>query len=226
MTGFVRIDRPGEATVVLTIDRAERRNALSIAVRDEISDALDELAADESVRVLVITGAGSTFCAGFDLGEFEVAAADGEFATRLWASSDRYHRTLASFPLPTVAAVNGPAVAGGFDLAVLCDLRVVSSTARFSHPERTFGEVVYGPLRELVGGAVARDLTLTGRTLDAEEALVLGVATRVAPPDEVYGTALALAARIAEAPRAQLVGHKAKILRQSGRDPSTGTLDL
>ena len=62
------------------------------------------------------------------------------------------------FPLPTIAAVNGPALAGGFDLAILCDLRVASTTARFAHPERTFGDVVYGPLHDLVGGAVAREL--------------------------------------------------------------------
>ena len=71
------------------------------------------------------------------------------------------------FPLPTIAAVNGPALAGGFDLAVLCDLRIASTTARFAHPERTFGDVVYGPLHDLVGGAVARELTIGGRELDA-----------------------------------------------------------
>ena len=69
-----------------------------------------------------------------------------------------------------VAAVNGPALAGGFDLAVLCDLRIASSSARFGHPERSFGDVVYGPLHDLVRGAVARDLCLTGRTVAASEA--------------------------------------------------------
>ena len=73
------------------------------------------------------------------------------------------------FPLPTVAAVNGPALAGGFDLAVLCDLRVAATTARFAHPERTFGDVVYGPLHDLVGGAVARELCFTGRVVDATD---------------------------------------------------------
>ncbi len=226
MSKHLRREEPAGGTAVLTLDRIERRNALSVALRDEISDALDELAVDDSVRVVVITGAGSTFCAGFDLAEFELAAADPGFADRLWASSDRYHQTVARFPLPTVAAVNGPAIAGGFDLAVLCDLRVLATTARFSHPERTFGEVVYAPLRELVGGATARDLTLTGRSIDAAEAAALGLASSVVEAEDLLGAALTLAARIADAPREQLLRHKAKILRFSGWDPDRTTLDL
>src|SRR5207244_2544809 len=95
------------------------------------------------------------------------------FAATLWASSDRWHRGCIEFPLPLLAAVNGPALAGGFDLAVMCDVRVAADTARFSHPEITFGDVVYGPLHDIVGGAVARDLCLTGRAVDASEALRL-----------------------------------------------------
>ena len=114
----------------------------------------------------MITGAGPVFSAGFDLSEFDRAAGDEAFGRELWASSDRYHETVLRFPLPTIAAVNGPALAGGFDLAILCDLRIASTTARFAHPERTFGDVVYGPLHDLVGGAVARELTIGGRELD------------------------------------------------------------
>ena len=100
----------------------------------------------------------------------------------LWASSDRYHDAVAQCPLVTIAAVNGPAIAGGFDLAVLCDLRVASATARFAHPEYTFGDVVYGPLHDLVGGAVARELTMTGRVLSAQEAKALHLVTDVVAP--------------------------------------------
>src|SRR4029077_726660 len=88
-------------------------------------------------------------------------------AEAIWPSSDRFHHALLRFPLPTVAAVNGLALGGGFDLAVLCDLRVAADSARFAHPEHTFGDVVYGPLRELVGGAVAREATIGGPALTA-----------------------------------------------------------
>ena len=221
----LRLDRPADGVALLTLDRSDRRNALSIALRDALADALDELAADESVRCVVLTGAGTTFCAGFDLGEFTVAAEDPALAERLWASSDRYHATVLTFPLPLVAAVNGPAIAGGFDLAVLSDVRVGADTARFAHPERTFGPVVYGPLRELVGGAVARDLCLTGRTLDATEAHRLGLLRSVVPADRVVDEALNVAATTAEAPRALLADTKAKILRFGGVTPGA-TLDL
>lgn len=221
----LRLDRPADGVALLTLDRPERRNALSIALRDALADALDDLAADESVRCVVLTGAGTTFSAGFDLGEFSAAAEDPALGERLWASSDRYHTTVLSFPLPLVAAVNGPAIAGGFDLAVLCDVRVGADTARFAHPERTFGPVVYGPLRELVGGAVARDLCLTGRVVDAPEAHWLGLLRSVVPAEQVVDDALAVAVATAEAPRALLADTKAKILRFSGVRPGA-TLDL
>jgi len=210
-----------EGVAVLTLTRPEKRNALSIAVRDEMSDALDRLAVDAAVRVVVVTGAGETFSAGFDLDEF----ADTELAERLWASSDRWHRRVLTFPLPTVAAVNGPALGGGFDLAVMCDLRVAADSARFAHPEHRLSPVVYGPLHDLVGGAVARDLALTGRTIDAAEALRLGVVNRVVPAATVRDEARALATEIARAPRPVLEAMKAKILRRANV-AVTATLEL
>lgn len=116
----LRITR-NDATCTLALDRPERRNALSASLRDAISDAIDPC-----IKVVVITGTGPVFCAGFALGEFDRAATDPDFAERLWASSDRYHHTVRTCPVPTIAAINGPAIAGGFDLAVLCDLRVAS----------------------------------------------------------------------------------------------------
>ena len=114
---------------VLTLNRPNQRNALSVTVRDAVSEALDDLGNDPSIKAVVVTGAGAVFSAGFDLKEFDRAGADPMFAENLWASSDRFHRAVLSFPLPLIAAVNGPAIAGGFDLAVMCDLRVASSTA-------------------------------------------------------------------------------------------------
>ena len=221
----LRVERPDPTIAVLTLDRFERRNALSVALRDEITEALGALAVDDEVKVVVITGAGDVFSSGFDLREFERAMDDPAFADELWASSDRYHHAVASFPLVTIAACNGPAVAGGFDLAVLCDLRVAATTTTFSHPEYTFGDVVYRPLADLVGGAVARDLCLTGRVVTADEALALGLARTVVAPDEVLATALDLARTVAQGPRQHLRRTKAKAVARAGIVGTEGTLD-
>ena len=207
-----------DGVVTLTLCRPEKKNALSIALRDELSDTLDALSSDGSVKVVVLTGAGSVFSAGFDLSEFDDPA--------VWPSSDRFHHTVLRFPLPTIAAVNGAALAGGFDLAVLCDLRVAAEGAYFAHVEHTFGDVVYRPLRELVGAGVARDLVLTGRRIEAREALVLGLVNRVVPEDRLLDEAASVAAEIALAPRDVLMRTKAKIIAVAAIDPDATTLEL
>jgi len=211
---------------VLTLDRADKRNALSVALRDEISDALAALATDETIKCVVFTGAGPVFCAGFDLKEFDRAAAEPDFGRALWASSDRYHDAVLRFPLPTIAAVNGPALAGGFDLAIMCDLRIASTTARFAHPERRFGDVVYGPLHDLVGGAIARELAIGGRELDAQQALAWNVVGEVVEPDALAAAVDAAVARVCAAPRDVLLRTKAKALRRAGFSAESPTLDL
>ncbi|HXQ60318.1 MAG TPA: enoyl-CoA hydratase/isomerase family protein [Acidimicrobiales bacterium] len=226
MTDLTLLDRPSPAVAVLTLNRPDRRNALSTALRDEISDRLDQLAADPDLKVLVITGTGDVFCAGFDLAEFEQAAADAAFSDRLWASSDRYHHALATFPLVTVAAVGGPAIAGGFDLAVLCDLRVAATTARFSHPEYTFGDVVYGPLADIVGGGLARLLCFSGCTLTAAEARAAHLVSEVVEPVDVLAAALALADRVALGDAGSLKRTKAKAIARAGLSHKVGTLQL
>ena len=172
----------------------------------------------------MVTGQGDTFSAGFDLSEFAVH--DRAFQRQLWESSDRFHHALLRFPLPLIAAVNGPALAGGFDLAVLCDLRIASSSARFGHPERSFGDVIYGPLHDLVGGAVARDLCLTGRTIDANEARELGLVSHVVAPTELMSVAGEVARSVAAFPRELSIRTKAKIVARMSIDPKTKTLDL
>lgn len=221
----LRVER-NDAHAVLTLDRPTKKNALSTALRDEISDALDDLAGDESVKAVVITGAGDTFSAGFDLSEFPRALEDEAYARTLWASSDRYHHAVLRFPVPTIAAVNGAALAGGFDLAVCCDLRVAATTARFAHPEYTFGDVVYSPLADLVGGAIARELCLTGRVIDATEALALHLVNAVTEPAVLMDTVLEMVARIERAPRANLVRTKAKAVARLGFGAERATLDL
>jgi enoyl-CoA hydratase len=225
MPEHVRLSPVTNDVVTLTLDRPEKKNALSIALRDEVTTALGALAADPQVKVVVLTGVGDVFSAGFDLGEFQQASADAELGRRLWESSDRFHAACLGFPLPLVAAVNGPAIAGGFDLAVMCDIRIAARTATFSHPEITFGDVVYAPLHDLVGAAVARELCLTGRVVGADEALRLRLVSSVVPPGDLAAEAARLAAQIARAPREALLRTKAKIVRRAAI--ATGaTLDL
>ena len=210
-----------DGVATLTLNRIEKKNALSIALRDELSDALDDLAGDDTVKSVVITGAGDVFSSGFDLREFQ----QPELTDQLWASSDRFHATVLEFPLPLVAAVNGPAIAGGFDLAVMSDIRVAADTARFSHPEIEFGDVVYGPLHDLVGGAVARELCFTGRVVEAAEAKALGLVSSVVPPPALRDEVARFTGQIVRAPRDVLVRTKAKAVRLA-RVAGDKTLDL
>ncbi len=224
MSHQVQVTDCVDGVVTVTLDRPERKNALSIALRDEVSDRLMALANDESVRVVIVTGRGGVFSAGFDLKEF-ARVGEREVADRIWASSDRFHRTLIEFPLPTLAAVNGPAMAGGCDLALMCDLRIISQTASFSHPEVAFGTVAYGLLHDLVGGSLARELTLTGRAVDAEEAVARGLAVRAVPAEALEIEARELARSIAARPRDVLLSDKRKIIQRS-KHLIRGTLDL
>jgi enoyl-CoA hydratase len=190
-----------DGVATLTLARSGRRNALSIKMRDEITKQLADWAADSTVRVVVLTGSGPTFCAGFDLSEFGQA----ELAQQIKDSSRRYHLAVWHFPKPLVAAVNGPAMGGGMDLTVLCDCRIASTAAVFGHPEIKFGAPpLFTPLQWIVGLGVARELCLTGRRIDAAEALRIGLVTRVTEPDELLAGALTMARSIIEAPQAAL----------------------
>lgn len=203
------LDRRDRVALV-TLNRPDKRNALNRQLRDEISAVLAELETDESISVGVITGAGPVFCAGFDTSEFAESSPAAVFGGR---SARRYHYRLQQFRKPLVAAVNGPAMGGGFDLAVLCDVRIVAEAAAFGHPEIKFGApTLFQPLAAIIGGSAARDLCLSGRRIDAAEALRLGLATKVVPAERVVEEALAYAAEMAQAPAAALLAVKASIV--------------
>jgi len=220
----LRVSGIDEGVVTVVLDRPAKKNALSVALRDEVSDALDALATDPDVRTVVLGAAGDTFCAGFDLGEFSVE--DPDFQRRLWESADRFHRTVLTFPLPLVAAVQGSALAGGFDLAVMCDIRVAAKDARFGHPEQKWSDVVFRPLADIVGSGPARDLCMTGRTITAAEALRIGLVSAVVAPAALAGEAARTAALVARGPRDALMRTKAKALRRAGIPPDAATLEL
>lgn len=208
MTYELLVTERRDKVAIVTLNRAEKRNALSIALRDEIDACLQELEADDTVSAAVITGAGPVFCAGFDTTEFSP-----DRIQAVEESSARYHRRLAGSPKPLVAAVNGPAMGGGLDLAVLCDIRIAAEGAAFAHPEIKFGApVLFGPLREIIGGGLARELCLTGRRIEAQEALRIGLVNRVAPRDQLIDEAVTVAASIAEAPLAAIKATKRMII--------------
>ena len=156
----------------------------------------------------------------------EFAVTDPGHIERLWRSSDLFHHAVHRFPVPVIAAVDGIAYGGGFDLAVLCDLRIATHRATFAHPEAALGPVVYGPLHDLVGGAIARELVLTGREIDAAEALRLHLVTEVTDPGGLTERARALARQVSRAPRDVLLRNKAKFTTRSAISPGTPTLDL
>src|SRR5437868_11320528 len=165
----------------LTLNRPEKRNALSSALRAEIARAFGELAADDSVSVVILTGAGSVFCAGFDLSEFDQS---GDVVAHFTDDDNPvvFHTALGTFDKPIVGAINGPALAGGFDVACQCDIRIAADTAVFGHPEIKFGApTMFTQLSYIVGGGIARDLALTGRMIDAAEALQTGRGSSVVP---------------------------------------------
>jgi len=200
-----------DKVALVTLNRPDKRNALSIALRNEIDHCLGELADDDAVSVAVITGAGPVFCAGFDRNEFFVR--EPAHLEALMESTDRFHLRLMNYPKPLVAAINGSAMGGGLDLAVLCDVRVAAENAAFAHPEIKFGApTLYGPLAETIGGGLARDLCLTGRRIDAQEAYRIGLVSSVAPVDRLLNEAMAVANSIAEAPLVALKTVKGMII--------------
>jgi enoyl-CoA hydratase/carnithine racemase len=191
VTGQISIERRGDGVALLTLDRPDKRNALSIELRYELASVLGELGEDESVGALIVTGAGSAFCSGMDVTQF---GGDLENRRRIVESSIAAFGTMGRYPKPAVAAVNGPAVAGGFALALLCDVRIAAPTARFGFGELPRGvPPSYASARAALPAALARELALTGRMVHAEEAVALGVVSELVEPEALLPRALELA---------------------------------
>jgi len=215
MAGLLSLERRDEVAVV-TLQRPEKRNALSIDLRVELSETFGSLGDDPEVGSIVLTGAGSAFCSGMDVTQF---GGDLENKERLVETSVACFRAVGNCPRPTVAAVNGPALAGGFALAMLCDLRVAADSATFGFPELPRGiPPSYASVRATLPPAVAAELALTGRILDSSGALKLGVVNAVHPADELISRALELAGRIASAPREAIAETKRRILLDRERN--------
>jgi enoyl-CoA hydratase len=200
MPSYVSMDRRDDGVAVVRLDRP-KANALSMAMLGQLADIAEALAGDPPGAV-VIWGGERIFAAGADVSEF-----GGPDRAR--AVGQAFRRALdgvAAIPRVVIAAVTGYALGGGCELACACDLRVVSDRARMGQPEVLLG-VIPGAggtqrLARLIGPARAKDLVMTGRQVDAEEALRIGLADRVVPAEEVFPRAVALAAELAAGPLA------------------------
>lgn len=205
---FVEVARHG-AVAVVTLCDPERRNLLSIEMCSALSEAVASLSADEEVHALIITGAGSAFCAGADLADLEAAAAeDGVSLEPVY----RAFLDVAECPLPTIAAINGPAVGAGLNLALACDIRIAADRAWFDtrflaiglHPGGGHGWM----LLRAVGWAEASRMLLTGARVTATEALDIGLIQRLVAGDALLTEALAMAEGAGAAPRDLLIRTK------------------
>jgi enoyl-CoA hydratase/carnithine racemase len=205
---LLSIERHDEVALV-TLRRPEKRNALSIELRTELADAFGTLSVDDGIGCVVLTGAGSAFCSGMDTDQFGGDRANRE---RLVETSTVAFHAVGNCRKPVVAAINGAALAGGFALALLCDLRVATQSARFGYPELPRGiPPSYAAARAVLPATVAQELCLTGRIVPATEAQRLGIVREVVSGD-VVPRALALAERVAGLPRKAILETKRRTL--------------
>jgi len=193
------VERRG-AVAIITINRPEKRNALNIKTREEGAAALEQLQADDGVRVVIITGAGDkAFIAGADIGEFAGRTALTQRAIMLGRS---LFTAIDVFPKPVIAMVNGYCLGGGCELALACDLRIASETAAFGQPEINLGIIPGGGgtqrLTRLIGEGKSMELILTGEIIDAATALNLGLVNHVVPADQLEAKTMEIANRMAE----------------------------
>jgi methylglutaconyl-CoA hydratase len=202
--------RDQSATVIL--NRADKRNALSRALLAELTQMFEDLHLEKRVKSVILTGAGTVFCAGMDLGEMHATAAGEDPHAQWQRDAEQYHdllQLMLRFPKPIIAAVNGPAIAGGAGLVLACDLVVASQGAKFGLPEPKRGIVagLVSPLLAFrVGGGMAGYLLLSAQTIDAARAQSMGLFHEVVPDDVVWVRAAELAKEIATcAPEALLL---------------------
>jgi enoyl-CoA hydratase/carnithine racemase len=208
LSGLLSVERIGEVALA-ALNRPEKRNALSIEMRVEIGEEFSRLGRDEGVGCVVLTGAGTAFCSGMDVTQF---GGDLEHKRRLVETSGLAFEAVGTCPRPVVAAVNGPAVAGGFALALLSDLRLAASAASFGFPELPAGiPPSYASARAVLPAALAQDLCFSGRVLDAGEALRAGIVRELCDGD-VVAAAVELAERIAAMPRSAVLATKRRKL--------------
>ena len=208
-----------DAVARVTLDRPDKRNAINDDMRSELTAAFAAFDADSSVRVVVLTGAGSAFCAGGDL---SASAAPDPHRPRIVEPLDQFSK-------PVIAAINGVAFGGGLELALACDLRIAATGARFALPEVRIGSLPGSGgtqrLPAVIGPSLAAQMILTGEPIDALRALAAGLVTELCEPDKLIETAMAHARTIARnAPLAVIAAKRA--LRVAAGTHRTDNLDF
>jgi enoyl-CoA hydratase len=200
-----------DAVAVLTLDRPGRLNAIGSDTVALLHDSLDLIESDPTVRVVVVAGEGRAFSAGADITELDRLQSAHDFARFVRSLTDSFGR-LARLPQPSIAAVDGLALGGGFELALACDLRIAGDGARFGAPEVKLGLLPAAAgtqrLARLLPAAIAKYLLMTGAPLGADDALRWGLVNRVVPAGEALAAALELARTLATGPPKALAAAK------------------
>jgi enoyl-CoA hydratase len=219
----VLIEKRGRVAIV-TVNRPDKLNALNIATRNDILAAFDQLASDDEVRVVIITGAGEkAFIAGADISEFAGMTAVRQ---RGVMKGRRAFDAVEDFPKPVIAMINGFALGGGCELAMACDIRIASTKAKLGQPEIKLGIIPGGGgtqrLTRLIGEGRAMELMLTGDMITAEEAYEIGLVNHFYPPEELEEKTMELANRIAEMSPVALAMAKQAVKNASRLDLRAG----
>jgi enoyl-CoA hydratase len=200
MPDLLLIERPSDDIVVLRLNRPEVRNALNLAIRVELAEAITRFTADPAIRCLIVTGSDKAFASGADLSEM-AEATPAEIKAR---NVQRYWRAISGCPKPMIAAVEGYALGGGLELALCADIIVAGEGARLGLPEVKVGILPGGGgtqrLARLAGAKRAMLLLMTGRMFNAAEALAMGVISDVAPAGQALARAIEIAREIAALP--------------------------
>ncbi|MBP1965641.1 enoyl-CoA hydratase [Paenibacillus aceris] len=224
MEKAVLVSNIGDGIVLMTLNRPEAANALSIKMLEELRDAAATCRFDRSVRCVVVTGAGKkAFCAGADLKER--AEMDMNQVRRTVSLIREIINDLEALPQPVIAAVNGAAFGGGTELALACDIRIASETATFALTETSLG-IIPGAggtqrLPRLIGKGRAKELIFTGRKIDANEAKDMGLVEYVTPPESLLDKALEIAGQIVR--NAPIAVAQAKFAIDKGFDADMST---
>lgn len=191
------------AVLLLTLNRPEKRNALHPDLIAKLITSLEEAAENSDVNVVIITGAGKSFCAGLDL-DFVLGAGFEEKVVYL-ENVFRMFQQIYTQPQPVIAAINGPAIAGGFDLSVMCDFRLCSPEATFAQTEILLGltQMIF-PLYKIIGLGRAKELAMTGEVIHSNEAHRIGLVNHVCDSEQLLGSTMSLAETLAARPRQAL----------------------